>query len=84
MYTKEKLAWRNRIAELRAWNKFGLETRRLRAGQKSHQQRWQEYIEIMEFGLKLKPRPSRHEQQAKAEELEKYYRQIIRFEQRRS
>jgi hypothetical protein len=80
----EKAAWRDTVAQLRAWNKAIQELRFRQAGSKSRQERWREFLEIMEFGLKLRPYPSRHEHQAKGEMLENYYHRMRRFEQWRS
>ncbi len=79
-----KTAWQDTIAQLRSWNRAEEKFQCQQAGKKSHQQKWQEGMAIMEFGFKLKPRPSRHEQQEKIEMLEAYYRRMHRFEQRRS
>jgi len=38
---------------------------------------------LIEFGLKIKPEPSVHEQRQRVETLNFYYQQIAQFEQRR-
>lgn len=80
----EKAAYRDTLAQLREWNKAEQELRSLQAGRKSQQQRWREFLEIMEFGLRLRPFPSRHEQLAKVEMLENYHQRMRRIEQWRS
>ncbi|MCI0514953.1 hypothetical protein L0128_17195 [candidate division KSB1 bacterium] len=69
MNASEKAMWRTVVAQYRAWNeaKFRAEVRN--AGTKSPQQKLEEFMALMEFGLMLKPMPSPHEQRQKVEML---------------
>jgi len=77
-------AWRDTLAHLNAWEKAVQKTQARESSKKSQQQKWREFLAIMEFGLKLKPHPSCHEQRSKVMMLEEYYRRLHRFELWRS
>ncbi|GAK61297.1 hypothetical protein U27_01197 [Candidatus Vecturithrix granuli] len=72
------------LACYRAWNEAERHEQIRNAGKKPLEQKWQEYLELMAFGLALKPTPSQHEQRQKVESLNRYYEQIQRFEVRRA
>jgi hypothetical protein len=54
------------------------------AGKKSDLQKWQEFLSIMDFGLKIKPIPSKKENQQKLEMLNNYINKMKLFETRKS
>jgi hypothetical protein len=81
--TLDKNVLRETLAHYRAWNEAEFVDRVRRAGQKSHKQRWREYLVLMEFGLQVRPVPSKNQQRRKVEALERYYRLIQQFEKRR-
>lgn len=82
--TEDKAIWQTTISHYRTWNEAELRARIRAAGKKTPLQKWQEFLAIMDFGLKLKPKPSRHEQRQKVEMLNHYYEQILKFEARKN
>jgi len=83
MDEKEKLQWKTTFAHYQAWNEAEFIARVQNAGKKSMEEKWQEFLAIMEFGLMIKPMPSEHEQRQKVEMLNKYLEAIQLFEERR-
>lgn len=71
------------LAHYQAWNQAEDELRRRQAGQKSSEQKWREYLDMMEFGMLIKPEPSPREHRQKIAMQNHYYEQIQRFEERR-
>jgi hypothetical protein len=72
------------LAHYRAWNTAKLQETRRQAGQKPAEQKWREYLNLMEVGMAIKPEPSLHEQRQKWDVLNHYYAQLQRFEARRT
>jgi hypothetical protein len=72
------------LAHYRAWNTAKHQETRRKAGQKPPEQKWQEYLNLMELGMTIKPQPSLHEQRQKWDVLNRYYAQLQRFEARRT
>lgn len=83
MNTIDKAAWQMRLKYYRAWNEAEFREKIRNAGKKNFAQKWQEFFDLIEFGLMLKPQPSEYEQQQKVEMLNRYYEAIQRFEARR-
>jgi hypothetical protein len=81
--TLDKNILREALAHYQAWNEAKFTDRVRRAGQKSQEQKWREYLALMEFGLQIRPQPSKSQQRRKVEVLERYYRLIQQFEKRR-
>jgi hypothetical protein len=79
---KEKTAWQTTLAQYRAWNEAEFRANVRNARKKSLLQKWQEFLAIMDFGLMLKPMPSKHEQHQKVEMLNRYYEQMQRLAMR--
>ena len=71
------------VACYQVWNDAELQERLRHAGEKTLEQKWREYLDLMEFGMQIKPSPSVHEQRQKVEMLNHYYEQIQLFEARR-
>ena len=71
------------LACYQAWNDAEFHERLRHAGEKTLEQKWREYLDLMEFGMQIKPSPSVHEQRQKVEMLNHYYEQIQLFEARR-
>ena len=80
MNTIDKTAWQATLAQYRAWNDAVWQEKVRNAGQKSPAQKWREFLDLMEFGMQIKPRPSAHEQRQKIAMLNRYYERIQRFE----
>ena len=80
---KSNFTLQETLAYYQAWNKAERQERLRCAGGKSSEQKWREYLDIMELGLAIKPEPSIHEQRQKVEMLNRYYEQIQQFEERR-
>ena len=80
---KEILTIQETLAYYHAWNKAEREERFCNAGKKSIEQKCREYLEIMDFGMAIKPEPSLHEHRQKIDMLNRYYEQIALFERRR-
>ncbi len=83
MNQTDKMAWQQALACYQALNAAELTEQRRNAGKKSPEQKWREYLEIMEFGMEIKPEPSIHEHRQKIDMLNRYYEQIQLFETRR-
>ena len=79
----DKAAWQTTLAYYQTWNDVEFLEKFRNAGAKSLAQKWQEFLDLMEFGLMLKPFPSPHEHRQKVEMLNRYYQEIQRFEDRR-
>ena len=71
------------LACYQAWNDAEYHECLRHAVEKTLEQKWREYLDLMEFGLQTKPSPSLHEQKQKVETLNHYYEQIQLFEARR-
>ena len=69
------------LIHYQAWNEAELIERIRQAGQKSPIQKWIEFLALMEFGLQIKPEPSKYEQKQKMMMLTKYYQAIEKLEQ---
>lgn len=80
---KEKMLWQATLADYRAWNEAEFQARLQAAEKKSPEQKWREFLDLMEFGLILKPEPSVHEHRQKIAMLNRYYAQLQLFEERR-
>lgn len=80
MNTIDKAAWQARLAQYRALNDAEWRERVRNAGKKSPTQKWHEFLDLMEFGMQIKPQPSEHEHRQKIEMLNRYYERIQRFE----
>jgi hypothetical protein len=76
----DKSAWQATLMQYRTWNDAKLREHIRNIGKKSLSQKWREFLALMEFGLKIKPQPSAHEQCQKMEILNQYYQRIHRFE----
>jgi hypothetical protein len=76
----DKTAWQATLAQYRAWNDAEWCERVRNAGKKSPAQKWHEFLDLMEFGMQIKPQPSKHEQRQKMEMWNQYYQRIQRFE----
>jgi hypothetical protein len=76
----DKASWRATVAHYRAWNEVEFLANVRNAGKKSVLQKWHEFLDLMEFGMQIKPQPSKHEQRQKMEMLNQYYQRIQRFE----
>lgn len=81
--TIDKAVWQTTLSYYRAWNEAEFREKIRNAGRKSFAQKWQEFCDLIEFGLMLKPQPSEHEQRQKVKMLNRYYETIQRFEARR-
>jgi hypothetical protein len=71
------------LAYYQAWNEAERREMFRNAGKKTSEQKWQEYLQIMELGLTIKPEPSLHEHRQKIAMLNHYYEQVQQFEERR-
>jgi hypothetical protein len=80
----DKRVWQETLKQYRALNEAEFREKIRNAGKKSPLQKWREFLAIMEFGLKIKPQPSEHEQRQKVEMLNRYYEHLQRFEVRRA
>lgn len=80
----DKAAWQTTLTHYREWNEAEFRERIQNAGKKNPLQKWREFLAIMEFGLKIKPQPSEHEQRQKVDMLNQYYERMQYFEMRRS
>ena len=72
------------LACYRAWNEAEREERIRDAGKKSREQKCREYLELMAFGMAIKPEPSLNEHRQKIDMLNRYYDQMALFERRRT
>lgn len=77
----EKTAWKEVFSYYRLWNKAELQRKIQDAGRKKQEQKWQEFLSIMEFGMMIKPNPSEQEHHQKIGTLNRYYQRIQRFEE---
>lgn len=82
MMDKKRFTLQETLACYRAWNEAERQQQLRNAGKKPPDQKWREYLELMELGLAIKPEPSQHEQRQKVDMLNRYYEQIQRFEAR--
>ncbi len=80
-HTLDKSTWKKILGHYRAWDEAELWARIRDAGKKTDEQRWQEFLSIIEFGMMIKPQPGRQEQCQKIEMLNRYYQRIRRFEE---
>jgi hypothetical protein len=80
----DKTQWQETLQHYKKWNDDVFFSSIRNAGEKSIEQKWLEFLSIMEFGLMIKHQPSEHEQKQKANMLNAYYEQIEYFEMRRS
>jgi hypothetical protein len=78
--TLDKNILRETLVHYQTWNEAKFVDRVRRAGQKSREQKWHEYLALMEFGLQIRPRPSKSQQRRKMRTLEQYYSRIHQFE----
>jgi len=76
----DKTAWQATLAQYRAWNEAEWREKVRNAGKKSPSQKWREFLDLMEFGMQIKPHPSEHEQRQKITMFNQYYERIQRFE----
>ena len=76
-------AWQEAITHYRAWNRAKFRARVKGAGRKSLAEKWDEYLALIEFGLRLRPQPTRRERRQKMECWAQYYRLVQEFEERR-
>lgn len=76
----DKTVYQEVLRQYSAWNRSELKRKIQEAGTKSSNQKWQEYLAIMEFGMMIKPHPSKHEERQKMEILNRYYQRIQQFE----
>jgi len=74
------IAWQTALQQYQQWNEI---TYQQRKQPQDKAKKWQEFLTLIEFGLKIKPEPSVHEQRQRVETLNFYYQQIAQFEQRR-
>jgi hypothetical protein len=72
------------LAQYQAWNDAEQRDKFRNAGKKTSEQKWQEYLDIMELGMAIKPEPSLHEHRQKITVLNHYYEKIQTFEKRRA
>jgi hypothetical protein len=79
----DKAIWKKTLAYYHAWNETEFLENVCNARQKNLKQKWHEFLAIIEFGLKIKPQPSEHEQCQKVDMLNQYYERMQRFEARR-
>jgi len=79
----DRAIWQKAITHYQAWNQARFREKVRQAGQKSLTEKWGEYLALMEFGLHLKPQPTRHEQRRKMEHWAQYYRLVREFERKR-
>lgn len=79
----DKTAWQATLAQYQAQNEAEFLAQVRNAGKKTPAQKWQEFLDLMEFGMQIKPYPSEQEQRQKIEMLNRYYERIQRFEARR-
>jgi hypothetical protein len=75
-----KTALKEMMRCYQAWNKAELKRRMQEAGMKTPEQKWKEYLAIMEFGMSIRPQPGKHEQEQKIQMLTNYYQRILCFE----
>ena len=80
----DKCVWQETLKHYQALNEAEFREKVRNAGKKSLSQKWREFLAIIEFGLKIKPQPSEHEQRQKVEMLNRYYERIQRFEARKT
>ncbi len=76
----DKTVWQNALKHYKAWNEAKFVHEVLTAGQKSPEERWHIFLDMVSFGSKIKPEPSLWQQKRKAEELATYIKRIKRFE----
>ncbi len=81
--TLDKKVWREAVEEYRAWNEAEFAYRVRHAGEKTDEEKWREYCDLLNFGTKIKPRPSEHERRSKLEMWQRYLEQMQLFEARR-
>lgn len=79
----DKTAWQTTLAHYQAQNEAEFLAKIRNAGKKSPAQKWREFLDLMEFGMQIRPHPSEQEQRQKIETLNRYYEQMQRFEARR-
>ena len=72
------------LACYQEWNTSERAERLRNAGQKSVEQKCREYLDLMAFGMAIKPEPSVHEYRQKIDMLNRYYEHIALFEKRRT
>jgi hypothetical protein len=72
------------LNQYQRWKEFELSDRIRNAGKKDVQQKWREFLDMMEFWLMIKPEPSAREQKLKVQMLNYYYNQIQYFEKKRA
>ena len=78
--TFKKTDWKEVFSYYRRWNKADLQGKLRDAGKKGPDQKWQEFLSIMEFGMMIRPNPSKHEQRQEIRTQNRYYQRIQRFE----
>ena len=79
----DKNIWTEALKQYKSWNEIKLKESIRNAGKKSIEKRWYEYLSIMEFGLLIKPHPSKQEEKYKIKMLNDYYKKMQRFEKYR-
>ena len=79
--TLDKALWREVLAHYRAWNEDVFRDRVLRAGEQTPAEKWRVYLELMSFGLKIRPTPSVWQQRRTMADWETYYARIKKFEE---
>jgi hypothetical protein len=77
----DKIVYQEVLRQYREWNRSELKRKIHEAGTKTSDQKWREYLAVMEFGMMIRPQPSRHEERQKTEMLNLYYRRIQKFEE---
>jgi hypothetical protein len=81
--TLDKNVLRETLANYQTWDEAKFVDRVRRAGQRSREQKWHEYLALMEFGLQIRSWPSKSQQRRKMKAFDQYYSRIHQFEARR-
>lgn len=79
----DKTLLREALAHYRAWNEAEFTDRVRHAGERTLEEKWRAYLDLMAFCWRINPEASEWEQRRSAEEWEAYYAKMRRFEARR-
>jgi len=79
----DKKLYRQAYEQYKQWNKIKFAERIRNTAKLSSAERWEQYVDLVEFLWELSPEQTPRQRQQKIAEWEYYYSQIQRFEERR-
>ena len=79
--TLDKKIWQKAIAQYKAWNDAVFMSQVLERRQKTPAEKWRAFLDLYEFGRRIKPQPGLWDQEQTVRDWERYYSSIHRFEE---